>query len=158
MNLQVRWGPWLAGAAFLAPLVLGADLFRPSPGVPPGIPNGTEQAPPTEPRLTTDSIALLSARRAPFRVDGHAAAVAYDPARVDLPGQPERPPRPALNVTGVIDGRSPLALIQGIPGRDGPMVLAPGDTAGGLHLVRIEDGRVTISGMDTTWVLTLRSE
>jgi hypothetical protein len=47
-------------------------------------------------------------------------------------------------------------VLEGVPGREGAVILAAGDTAGGLQVRRLEPGRAVIAGYDTTWVLTPR--
>jgi hypothetical protein len=91
---------------------------------------------------------------APFRPDGRPSRVVYDPAGTTVPVDPV--PKPRLVVTGLVEGTAPLVLLEGVPGRESPVLLGVGDTLAGLKIRRIREGKVTITGMDTTWVLAIR--
>ena len=152
-----RWSFWGAVLGLAAPFVIGAWLL-----VAPATAAGTmtnrsgagDRATPASPR-PLDSLMTVARRTAPFRPDGRPSRVAYDPSR--SAATPEyAPPKPALVLTGVVGGEKPLAIVEGIPGRDGPALLGVGDTLTGLKVRRIKERIVTISGMDTTWVLTVR--
>lgn len=104
-----------------------------------------------------DSFAHRVIERDPFRVARRPAAVAYDPspaaaAAAAVPA----PPKPVLVLTGIVWGKAPEAVVEGLPGVEGPRVLRVGDQVAGLGVRRIEPGRVTVVGMDTVWVLTVR--
>lgn len=103
-----------------------------------------------------DSLAARARTQAPFRPDGRPSRVAYDPVRSEQPQLNDGMPRPAPFLTGLVGGVRPLAVVAGVPGRDGPVVLGVGDTAAGLRVIRIKEGRVTMTGMDTTWTLIVR--
>jgi hypothetical protein len=47
--------------------------------------------------------------------------------------------------------------VEGLPGAVGPRVLHLGDVVAGLRLTRISRQGVAITGMDTTWTLTVRN-
>jgi hypothetical protein len=65
-------------------------------------------------------------------------------------------PKPTLVLVGVLDGRQPSAVIEGMPTVEGSRVVRVGDVIGGLTVKAISSRRVVISGMDTTWVLEVR--
>lgn len=156
MKGTARWGPWGAGAALALPVLLSTVAFRSKPETPVVSDRRQEMAGPRIDRSEFDSLAAVAARKAPFRVDGHPAAVAYDPTRAEAPIVGYAPPKPALQLTGLTGGRTPTAIIGGIPGHDGPAVLSKGDTMNGFMVRTIKEDRVTVTGMDTTWVLVLR--
>ena len=64
-------------------------------------------------------------------------------------------PRPALSLVGVASAPERTALVNGVPGRSSTMLMSPGDTAGGLRLLKVLADRVTLAGYDTTWTLRL---
>lgn len=108
------------------------------------------------PKIAADSAALIVSRD-PFRIGRRPALPAYDPLRVaDQLAAPPSPPRPALVLVGVLHGNPPSAVIEGLPGVEGARVVRPGDVIAGLAIKQLGGGRVTIAGMDTTWVLQVR--
>jgi len=113
----------------------------------------TSTAEPAQP----ESLATSLAGKDPFRVSRRPATVLYDPTRLAQPGAP-RPPMPAIALVGIVWGtrRKPTALVEGIPGVDGPRPVEQGDTVGGLRVRRIQRDRVVITGFDTTWTLSVR--
>lgn len=109
-----------------------------------------------------DSVVARAVRRALdrpfFRADRRAPSAAYDPERPDLPDTPPVPrrARPALAISGIVWGMEPAAVVEGVPGVEGSVVLRRGESAAGLRVVRIDRDRVVIRGMDTTWRLPVR--
>ena len=103
----------------------------------------------------SDSLLHGIVELAPFRLS-RRAAVAYQLGRPDLAPDAALPPKPVLSLSGIILGRKPAALIEGVPGRDGSTLLQLGDTVAGLRLRSIANDRVVITGMDTTWTLRVR--
>jgi hypothetical protein len=113
------------------------------------------------PVLVPRSDALIAASevlvaRDPFRLERKPSGVAYSPALEGTPPPPPRPPRPALAVAGIVGGPPWEALLEGIPGREGSALVRRGDTLGGLRVRAITKDTVRITGMDTTWTLTVR--
>jgi hypothetical protein len=107
------------------------------------------------PKVLAAAAELLVARD-PFRLERRPAAVPYSPAMENAPPPPPRPPRPTLVVTGIIGGPPWEALLEGIPGRQGSVLVRRGDTLAGLHVRAVGRDSVRIVGMDTTWMLTVR--
>lgn len=109
------------------------------------------------PRVAVESLTAATITHDPFRFTRRPAATAYDPLRVGQPVAPPQP-KPVLALVGVVwdGGRDPTALIEGLPGVDGPRVVRNGEPFGELRVKRIERARVVIVGMDTVWVLTVR--
>jgi hypothetical protein len=103
-----------------------------------------------------DSVAAALTARDPFRLARRPAAIAYDPQRVGEPEAPV-PPKPVLTLVGVVLGADPTAVIEGLPGIEGPRVVRIGDVAGGLTVQRIAPDGVRIAGLDTVWVLKVRA-
>ena len=116
-----------------------------------------ERDPAPAPPFTKDSVPGAIVTHDPFRVARHPAAVPYDPLRV---GQPPAPvlTKPMLGLVGIVwdGGADPTALVEGLPGVDGPRVVRGGEAIGALRVRRIARDRVVIVGLDTVWVLTVR--
>jgi hypothetical protein len=106
-------------------------------------------------RLNADSIARLIAARTPFRAVRRPAAVAFDPG---LPTQvvAAATTKPALSLSGIVWSADPTAVILGLPGIEGSKVVRRGDVIGGIKVSRIERERVWVTGLDTTWTLSVR--
>jgi hypothetical protein len=109
-----------------------------------------------------DSIADLAMERTPFRADRRPAQVAYDPdaPEMGVPGgapPPPLPPKPALAVSGIVWGREPEAVVEGLPGAEGPQLMRRGQEIGGVRVTRIRRDQVTLVGFDTTWTLEVRT-
>lgn len=63
--------------------------------------------------------------------------------------------RPRLQLRGLVGGPPWDALIEGVPGRDGAVLVRTGESVGGLTVRAIRRDTVFIRGSDTTWTLTL---
>lgn len=98
----------------------------------------------------------LSAVTTPFRVTRKAARVRWDEPVTVLQTAPPATPKPALSLTGVLWGDAPAAIIEGVPGHDGPLVLYRGESDGPLQIRQIDSLTVTVAGLDTVWVLRVR--
>ena len=63
-----------------------------------------------------------------------------------------------LTLVGIVwdGGKDPTALLEGLPGTDGPRSVRTGEVVNGLHVKRIDRDRVAILGLDTAWTLTVR--
>src|SRR5207247_689208 len=109
---------------------------------------------PPEPPMA-ESLIMRTVAKDAFRVSRHPSAVAYDPLRLAEPTAPP-PPKPGLRLTGLVSGSEPAAVLEGLPGADGPRVVHVGDVIAGLKILRIDVDRVRIAGMDTVWVLAVR--
>ena len=95
--------------------------------------------------------------RDPFRLERRPTDVRYDPWPAQPPpAPPPAPPRPALALAGILGGPPWNALIEGIPGREGGVLLAVGDSAGGIRFMALRGDTVLLAGFDTTWTLTAR--
>lgn len=103
----------------------------------------------------TDSLLHGAIELAPFRLT-RQPATPYQLGRPDLQPDAPQPPKPVLSLSGILLGARPAAVIDGIPGHDGSVLLQVGDTIAGLRLRRVEKDRVVITGMDTTWTLKVR--
>jgi hypothetical protein len=111
-------------------------------------------------RIDPDSIAQAISYVAvndPFRLSRHPATVAYSPALEGLAPPPvARPPRPNLVLRGVVGGPPWSAILDGVPGREGNVVVRRGDSLGTLVVRAVGRDTVIIKGADTTWRLTVK--
>lgn len=98
----------------------------------------------------------LARRITPFRIGGRPPVARYGAAPV--PSQPGAPPvpRPLLALTGMVLGREPAAILEGVPGEEGPVVVRLGDVRGPVKIVSVDSERVVVRGLDTTWSLQVR--
>lgn len=115
----------------------------------------TPNVPPGPTSMRSDTIdAALDALEAhdPFareasRANGQAPVVIS-------PSVTLRAPRPALVLRGVV-GADPSwrAILDGVPGSEGGVLLAAGDSVGGLRVRRVTADSAIVFGADTTWRL-----
>lgn len=143
-------GLWAGSRAMLTPVV---QIESPAPPPPAGPATQPIAELEIEPRLVKLSIA-----RPIFRSDRLAPSHDFDPEREqDRSAPPDPPaPKPALSISGLVWGDQPAAVVEGLPGIEGSMVLREGDSAAGFKVVRIEGERVIIRGLDTTWRLPVK--
>jgi hypothetical protein len=107
-------------------------------------------------RLTPLKTALVESD--PFRLDRRPAPVRYRPELegAGAPAPPPSPPKPVLVLRGIVGGPPWDAMIDGVPGRQGAVLVHRGDTLGGLTVGVIQRDTVIIHGADTTWRLSIR--
>ena len=157
MSAHLVWrGAW--ALAVLAALGGAASLVAALRPWPPAVRRARAPADSTPSVVPVALGALDSAlvMRDPFRPARRPAAVAFDPAPATEVSQAPPPPKPALVLTGLLWGADPAAVVEGLPGAEGPRVGTAGDTLAGLRVRRIMAHSVLITGMDTTWTLTVR--
>jgi len=70
-----------------------------------------------------------------------------------MPQPPSSKPR--LLLRGVLGGPPWDAIIEGIPGREGSVVLRAGQSLGGVTVRAVRRDTAWARGFDTTWTLTL---
>ncbi len=104
----------------------------------------------------SDSLDHWLVTRDPFRTTRTAAEVPFDPDPAPAAVEPA-PPKPTLAVTGIVWGSEPSAVVEGLPGQEGSRLVRVGERIGPLRIRRIAPRQVTITGMDTTWVLEVRT-
>jgi len=137
------------GVGFVA-----SPLVQVSVPPPVGAPSVTA---PLSPPARSESLVAVLVERDPFRVTRRPATVLYDPVRLAQPASPPTP-KPVLVLVGIVwdSGRDPTALIEGVPGADRPRPVRRGEMIAGLLVKTIKPDRVVITGLDTTWTLTVR--
>jgi len=117
-------------------------------------------APPRQPTFTSaESLSIhaeVVAANDPFRVARRPSPVAYRPELEGAPPPPPAPPKPPLSVSGIIGGPPWQAVLEGMPGRDGPLVVSAGDRIGDLTIRSVRRDTVVVSSSDTTWKLSVR--
>jgi hypothetical protein len=87
-----------------------------------------------------------------FRRDRHAAEA---PLAAVVPPIVSSPPKPRLVLRGLVGGPPWDAVLDGIPGRNGPVLVRVGDTLAGLVVRRMRHDTLVVHGADTTWKLTM---
>ena len=93
----------------------------------------------------------------PFRLPSRQPVVRYGAPPAVVAAPVPQPPKPVLALTGVLWGSEPAALLRGIPGTDGEIVVHRGETHGPIHVRAINPQAIELEGMDTTWTLTVRT-
>jgi hypothetical protein len=90
----------------------------------------------------------------PFRISNRPSAVRHGQAPL-----PERPPaaayRPRLQLKAIVGGPPWTAIIGGVPGQRGDVILAVGEQADSLRVRAIDRQSVSLVGPDTVWTLRL---
>lgn len=106
---------------------------------------------------SASTLATIVADADPFRLDRHPSGVPYRVIQAGSVLVAAAPPvRPTLALVGIVGGPPWAAVLNGIPGRSGPVVLYVGDTLAGLRIRSIKTGSIVVSGMDTVWRLQLQ--
>jgi hypothetical protein len=140
---------WLAGSFPATSAVAGARAddgriaYRPAP----------------EPRLALAAMANRVTEQDPFRADRKQAPLPFSHLAEGMsasPPPPPAPPKPPLFLRGTVGGPKWEALLEGVPGREGSVLVLQGDTIAGLRVRRTSRDTVVVTGMDTTWTLTVR--
>jgi hypothetical protein len=108
-----------------------------------------------------DSLMTVLVQKAPFRWSRRALGTANPsgggPGMTAPGGGTSAPPKPTLLLAGIVWGRQPLAVLEGVPGTSEPRVVVEGDTAGGLRVRSVTRDRVVVTGFDTVWTLQLKA-
>lgn len=105
---------------------------------------------------TLQSAAGILVARDPFRLERKPSAVAY---RLDVETRwspPSSPAKPSLELAGILGGPPWQAVLLGLPGRKGSLVVRAGESVEGFAVVRVGRDTVVVRGADTTWILTVR--
>jgi hypothetical protein len=148
---------WSGAAVLLAVALLGAiregrtRIADQGSGLPTAAPLVPPSAPPVQ-------VLDATVDHDPFRLERHASPIAYKPELegVAPPPPPQRPPHPTLTVSGILGGPPWDALLEGVPGHDGSMLVHPGDVIGTLKIRSVSRDTVVVTGDDTTWHLALK--
>lgn len=91
----------------------------------------------------------------PFRLDRKPSAIPFGSQPLPPSPLPVRS-RPQLVLGGIVGGPPWRALLAGVPGRDGSVVLSAGDTVGGLRVRSVGPREVVVASADTVWKLTVK--
>jgi hypothetical protein len=111
----------------------------------------------TIPPVPPESLVALVIGRNPFRLTRRPALVPYDAVRAAQPPSPPTP-RPTLSLAGIVwdGGANPSAVVDGLPGIEGPRVVRKGEIVGAISVRSITSDRVVMVGHDTIWTLTVK--
>lgn len=111
--------------------------------------------------IAADSLAMLTSRIVgddPFRLDRKPADVAYGATPDSIANRAlaaAAAPHPPLVLVGIV-GPPWRALVDGVPGHDGSMVLRSGQVVAGLRVRDVTATVATVATSDTTWHLTVK--
>jgi hypothetical protein len=94
----------------------------------------------------------------PFRLERKPSAVHYDPWKLDavVGTGSARPARPPVALVGLVGGPPWHVVLEGVPGREGGILLALGQESSGFRLVAVRGDTAVVAGVDTTWHLVAR--
>lgn len=92
----------------------------------------------------------------PFRLVRRPSPIAYRPELEGIAVAPPAPPKPPLMLAGTLGGPPWQAILEGVPGRDGALVVKTGDRVGDLTIRAVHRDTVVVAGLDTVWKLTVR--
>lgn len=158
----------LLWALALAVLLPGGTRWRraePAAEAPPAARDAAPAEPRRVPRERLASAAASVAGGNPFRLDRAPAPIGFQqPPAPGMPGtfpgmapyEPPPPPRPQLLVSGIV-GPPWQAMLEGVPGREGAVVVRQGEVLGELRIREITRSVVVVASPDTTWRLTVRT-
>ena len=73
-----------------------------------------------------------------------------------VPSPTIRPPRRPLVLRGLLGGPPWNAVLEGLPGHEGAVVMRLGETLAGLRVRAVLRDTVFVQGTDTSWKLTVR--
>ncbi|MFQ5808421.1 MAG: hypothetical protein ACE5JM_02280 [Armatimonadota bacterium] len=157
MMLSARLAVWLLvvlGGAAAARAVTGPVL----PHVP-GVTATAESNPIPDHSVqeNADSLTSVILDRNLFRLGRRPAVATTSAAEEPVPQGPVPVPR-RFQLLGIVAGRVPSAVVEGLPGATGARVVREGDRFGDYLVKRIREGRVDIVGIDTLWVLRLKEQ
>lgn len=146
---------WLGGASGL---LLALLLMRTAPGLAePALTPTSAPALVLDKAVAVDSIATDVIQRDPFRLSRRPSQVPFiADTLVAAVSAEAKPAAPALLLAGIVGGPPWAAIIEGVPGREGPVVVYRGDTLAGLRVRDVRSDRAVVSSVDTTWVLTIK--
>ena len=149
----IRGAMGIAAIAALVSVVMGMRM--PTIVAAMSVESKSESAAPQDnPTDPAGELMKLADKVAPFRATGEVPSIRFGEA--PPPPTPPPPPKPALSLSGILWGKEPAAILEGIPGREGQVVLRQGHGDGVLRVTRIDTASVVITGLDTTWVLRVR--
>jgi hypothetical protein len=149
----------LWGAALALALAAWTRVRHAVPAAGAMVPDAEAPAPAPVARVPAGVLAAAgeAARRGdPFRLDRAPAPVRFGAPPAPAPGMaPPPPPRAPLTLAGVV-GPPWQALIEGMPGHAGAVVVRAGDRVEDLRILSVTREQAVVRGTDTTWRLTLK--
>jgi hypothetical protein len=156
-----RWAERVLWALAVVAIVLAWARWRqplPEPA-PESVARAAAPAPaPALPASRLSAAVSAVAAGNPFRLDRTPAPIGFTPDPAPTMPQhhaPSAPPRPPLTVTGIV-GPPWEALLSGVPGRDGAVVVKAGDVLGDLRVRSVGRETVVVQAPDTTWRLSVQ--
>ena len=92
----------------------------------------------------------------PFRMERKPSRVAFGAPPLPPPTVAPQVPRIRPTLGGIVGGPPWKAVLSNIPGREGGVIVATGDTVAGMTIRLVRQDMVIVKGADTTWTLTTR--
>jgi len=117
------------------------------------------------PRVSASPVVSAAVVRVPPQADAGRIDLRLNPFRLDRKaevaprtqlGSAPPPSAPAPRLTGIIWSAPPIAVVEGLPGSDGAVILRKGQTAFGTTLDRIDRTGVRLVTGATIWHLAIR--
>ena len=148
------------GCILLSALILCGAMQRsraivaidpPEPMRPPGVVAGPPALPDT--RSLDDAAATIVAND-PFRLSNKPASVRFASAALDV--TPIAHVRPQFVLRAIVGGPPWSAIVEGIPGQAGGIVVSAGLAFDMVRIRSITRDTVVVQTSDTTWKLTMR--
>lgn len=142
-------------------LGVGVAVRRLPAAMPSGAPGPVASRAGARAARAPDTLLDAVVEKAPFRADRrppvHDDGVPRDTSLVASgPAAPPSPPRPLLELAGIVWAREPIALVDGLPGTGLTQAMRVGETIQGIRVVRIGAEQVELKGLDTTWTLRVK--
>lgn len=152
---------WCLAVTLAVAAVVWWRVSIPQGGVAAAIELSTPREPSDPDTATLASAAGAVVANDVFRLDRKPSSVAFQRVvagiePVPLPPVAAAPPRPMLVLSGIVGGPPWEALLDGVPGREGSVLVRAGDVLGSLTIRSIGRDTLIVRGTDTTWVLTLK--
>lgn len=147
---RILWG--LAAAAMLAGALLASTTARSLETAVWALPSADGAARPT--RSDAGDLARQISLGDPFRFDRRPSAVPFGAAPAEQTVV-ERYAARAPVVSGIV-GPPWRAAIEGVPGREGGVLVQTGDTLAGWRVVAVRRDTIVIQAKDTIWRLAVR--
>lgn len=147
---QILWG--LTGAVLLGGALLAGTTARSLRTAAWALP-AADGAPSPE-RSNTGDLARQISLGDPFRFDRRPSLVPFGTAPTEQSVVARYTAR-APEVSGIV-GPPWRAALEGVPGREGGVLVGVGDTLAGWRVVALRRDTIVIQAKDTTWRLAVR--
>lgn len=154
---MVERGLWGVAGLGMAVAIIGTRMAMATPAAVTPVIWNASHGPVSLAHESLEVFARTIVRGDPFRIERAPAAVPYQAGpSPETGGTPPTPAKPPLALAGLIGGPPWAAILEGMPGQTGSVIARTGDVFGALRVRHIDHDGAVITGMDTTWILTLK--